>query len=196
MINKNRGAMSTIKKNRCLIVGSLLPAVLLIGCVWKSDYDALRQQNQELQAQNQQLQELAETQTAQIIQLQGAIRYTINSDLLFAPGSWQIRPQAQQLIAKVAEKLAPTQQHKLIVNGYTDNTTISPELRREGIASNQQLSQKRAEAVMQYLISQGVKPYLISAHGFGEVDPVASNDTPEGRAKNRRVELTLGSPSG
>ena len=44
---------------------------------------------------------------------------------------------------------------------------------------------------MQYMISQGVKPNLVSAHGFGDSDPVASNDTPEGRAQNRRVELTL-----
>jgi chemotaxis protein MotB len=44
---------------------------------------------------------------------------------------------------------------------------------------------------MQYMISQGVKPDLVSAQGFGEADPVASNDTPEGKAKNRRVELTL-----
>jgi chemotaxis protein MotB len=45
--------------------------------------------------------------------------------------------------------------------------------------------------VMQFLISQGVKPSLLSAKGFGEADPVASNDTPTGRAQNRRVELTL-----
>jgi chemotaxis protein MotB len=53
------------------------------------------------------------------------------------------------------------------------------------------LSQKRAEAVMQYLITQGVKPDMISAQGRGEADPIASNKTAEGRAQNRRVELTL-----
>jgi outer membrane protein OmpA-like peptidoglycan-associated protein len=47
---------------------------------------------------------------------------------------------------------------------------------------------------MQFLISQGVKPNLVSAHGYGEANPVASNDTPEGRAQNRRVELTIASP--
>jgi chemotaxis protein MotB len=54
------------------------------------------------------------------------------------------------------------------------------------------LSQKRADAVMQYLIAQGLKPDLVSAQGFGDANPVASNDTAQGRAKNRRVELTLG----
>jgi len=64
-------------------------------------------------------------------------------------------------------------------------------LRKQGVTSNLILSQKRADNVMQYMISQGVKPDLVSAQGFGEADPVASNDTPEGKAKNRRVELTL-----
>jgi chemotaxis protein MotB len=78
-----------------------------------------------------------------------------------------------------------------MVNGYTDNVPIGPELMRQGITSNQVLSQKRADNVMQFMISRGVNPSLVSAQGFGEANPVASNDTPEGRAKNRRVELTL-----
>jgi chemotaxis protein MotB len=53
------------------------------------------------------------------------------------------------------------------------------------------LSQKRADNVRQFMISRGVNPRLVSAQGFGEKDPVASNDTPQGQAQNRRVELTL-----
>jgi chemotaxis protein MotB len=85
----------------------------------------------------------------------------------------------------------PTQQNRIVVTGYTDNVSISPDLQREGIASNQVLSQKRADAVMQYLISQGLNPNLVAARGLGDADPVASNDTTLGRAKNRRVDLTL-----
>jgi chemotaxis protein MotB len=66
---------------------------------------------------------------------------------------------------------------------------------KQGITTNLILSQKRADTVMQYLISQGVKPNLVSAQGFGDANSVASNDTPEGRAQNRRVELTIASPS-
>jgi len=58
-----------------------------------------------------------------------------------------------------------------------------------------ELSQKRADAVMQYLISQGVKPELVSAEGHGDGDPVAPNTTAKGRTQNRRVEITLASPS-
>ena len=72
---------------------------------------------------------------------------------------------------------------------------ITSGLKREGITTNEELSQKRADTVMQYLISQGVRPELVSAHGYGEADPVASNDTAQGRAQNRRVELSLGGPA-
>ncbi|HTU56011.1 MAG TPA: OmpA family protein, partial [Acetobacteraceae bacterium] len=68
-------------------------------------------------------------------------------------------------------------------------------LRQQGITSNQILSEKRADNVMQYIVSQGVNPSLISAHGYGDADPVASNDTPQGRAQNRRVVLSLAPPS-
>jgi chemotaxis protein MotB len=128
--------------------------------------------------------------------LQGAIKYTVNSDQLFAPGSWQMSAQGKQIIAKMASQLAPTQQNKLLVNGYTDNAPIGPALQQQGVTSNLVLSQRRADTVMQYLVSQGLNSNLVSAHGFGDTSPVASNDTAQGRAKNRRVELTLaGSPS-
>lgn len=77
------------------------------------------------------------------------------------------------------------------MSGYTDNAPIGPALRQQGITSNQELSQKRAENVLQYLISQGVKRDLVSAKGFGDTNPIASNNTAQGRAQNRRVELSL-----
>jgi chemotaxis protein MotB len=170
---------------RCLAVGLMLSPLILTGCVvWKSDYDAL-------QAQNQQLQQQVAVDKAQINRLVGAIKYTVNSDLLFPSGGWEMSAQGQSVIAKLASQLAPTQQNKLLVNGYTDNAPIGSTLQRQGITSNQVLSQKRAENVMQFLISQGVRPDLVSAKGFGETNPVASNNTASGRTQNRRVELTL-----
>jgi chemotaxis protein MotB len=94
-------------------------------------------------------------------------------------------------MAKMAPILAPMQQTKIAVNGYTDNVGIGLGLKRQGVTTNLTLSEKRAENVTQFMIAQGVNPALISAQGFGEADPVASNDTPEGREQNRRVELTL-----
>ena len=169
---------------RGVLLLPLLASVLLSGCVWKSEYD-------QLQAQNQQLQQQVAADKAQICRLQGAIKYTVNSDLLFPSGSWQMSDRGKQIIANMASKLAPTQQNKILVSGYTDNQPIGAALRRQGITSNQDLSQKRAENVMEFLISQGVKADLISAKGFGDADAVASNDTAQGRAQNRRVELSV-----
>jgi len=170
----------------CLMTGSVLSSLVLAGCVWRSDYDALQTQNQQLQS------ELAAS-NAQVSRLQGAIKYTVNSDLLFSSGGWEMSAAGKQIISRLAEKLAPTQRNKLLVNGYTDNAPIGPGLKRQGIASNQELSQKRAENVMQFLISQGVRPDLVQAQGYGDADPIAPNDTAKGRAQNRRVELALAS---
>jgi chemotaxis protein MotB len=151
-------------------------------------HDALATQNKQLQGQNQQLQ-------AEVVRLQNAIKYTVNSDLLFSPGSWKISGSGEQVMAKLASQLAPTQQRQIVVNGYTDNAPVGPGLQRAGVASNEVLSQKRAEAVMGYLISHGVKPDLVAAKGWGEQEPVAPNDTAAGRAQNRRVEITI-APTG
>src|SRR5262249_20223548 len=110
---------------------------------------------------------------------------------LFPSGGWQMSTEGQQVIAKLATKLAPTQQNKIVVNGYTDNVPVSAALQSKGITSNQVLSQKRADNVRDYLISQGFNPDLVLAKGWGDANPIASNATPEGRTQNRRVELTM-----
>jgi chemotaxis protein MotB len=184
-------------------------AVLLAGCVSKGKYTDLEAKYTELQGQYTSLQQSSAAQASRssaeiaalkkelaadkvhVSRLQDAIKYTVNSDLLFRPGSWEMSKQGQEVIAKLAPRLAPFQQSKIVVNGYTDNAPIGRALQRQGIPSNEVLSQKRAEAVMQYLIAQGVKPDSIAARGFGEAAPIASNATTEGRAQNRRVELTL-----
>jgi chemotaxis protein MotB len=208
--------MMTLDLKRSVLLLLCVASVLLSGCVSKGKYEDLEGQYKQLQGQYTDLQgqyrqlqqssaaqaaqssaELAAAkkeaaaEKAQVGRLQEAILFTVNSDLLFRSGSWEMSPQGKDLIGKLAPKLAPYQQNKLVVNGYTDNAPIQPALKREGVTSNEVLSQKRAEAVMQYLISQGVKPDMISARGFGEAKPVASNNTAKGRAQNRRVEVTL-----
>jgi chemotaxis protein MotB len=165
-----------------------LTVLLLSACVSQQSYNALEADYNQL---NQQLSGEISQQQVHITRLQGAIKVAVNSDLLFPSGSWQMPPQAAQLIARMAPILAPFQQTKIIVTGYTDNVPVGPELRQQGVDSNQQLSLKRAQTVAQYLVSQGVNPNLVSAQGLGDADSVAANDTPQGRAQNRRVELTL-----
>jgi chemotaxis protein MotB len=176
---------------RGVLLIPLMAPVLLGACVSQSKYDQLQAQYQQAQQQNSALSAQVAADKTQICRLQGAIKYTVNSDLLFPSGSWEMREQGKQIIANMASKLAPTQQNHVLVSGYTDNAPIGRALQRQGVTSNDILSQKRAESVMAFLVSQGMKPDLISAKGFGEADPVASNDTAQGRAQNRRVELSL-----
>lgn len=171
-----------------LATGSLLLSGLLAACVSQQSYNALDNDYNQL---SQRLSGQIAGQQVHITRLQGAIKVAVNSQLLFPSGDWLMPPAAAQTIAEMAPVLAPFQQTKIIVIGYTDNVPIGPELQARGVTSNQQLSLMRAQTVMQYLISQGVNPGLVSAQGLGDADPVASNDTPDGRAQNRRVELTL-----
>src|SRR4029450_1340516 len=167
---------------------TFIAMLLFAGCVSQQKYDALDTEYQQL---NQTMSKEVAANQMQITRLQNAIKVTVNSELLFPSGGWQMPVEAQQTFGKIIPILAPKQQNKIMVNGYTDNVPIGPGLMREGITSNLVLSQKRADNVMQFMISRGVNPSLVSAQGFGEKDPVASNDTPEGQAKNRRVELTV-----
>ena len=160
----------------------------LIGCVSQQKYDALQARYDEL---NQTMSSEINSKQMHVERLQNAIRVTVNDQLLFPSGDWQMPPTAQQTIAKMVPILAPMQQTKIMVNGYTDNVPIGAGLKRQGITSNLILSQKRAETVMNFMVSQGVNANLVSAQGFGEADPVAPNDTADGREQNRRVELTL-----
>ncbi len=176
-------------KTKTLTMGYVaLAALVLAGCVSKQKYNALDQEYQQLQ---QSMTAEVGAQKMRITRLQDAIKVSVNGELLFPSGGWQMSTDAQQTIAKIAAILAPQQTTKINVNGYTDNTPIGPELMRQGVASNLILSQKRADNVMQYMVSQGVNPALVAAQGFGDADPVASNATADGRAQNRREEHTI-----
>ena len=169
------------------VLMALLPTVLLTGCGTPLD-----RQYEQLKAQMSG--EIA-SQQVHIERLQGAIKVVVNSELLFPSGGWQMPPTAAATIAKMAPILASQIQEHINVDGYTDSTPIGPELAAQGVTSNLILSQKRADTVMNFLISQGVNPSMLSARGFGDASPIAPNDTAAGRAQNRRVELTLSAPS-
>ncbi len=105
------------------------------------------------------------------------------SDVLFETGKFELRPEARERLAKVSGIVLAYPSLHLEVEGHTDSIG--------GDDYNQQLSEKRAEAVRDYLVQQGIASDSIGARGLGKTVPIASNDTPEGRQKNRRVELVL-----
>lgn len=185
--------MSVFRVRSTLTV--VIATLMLGGCVSQEKYNAQVQKYDALQSRYDQLNQTMSSEISSkemhIERLQNAIKVTVNDQLLFPSGDWQMPATAQQTIAKMVPILAPMQQTTIAVNGYTDNVPIGPGLKRQGVTTNLILSQKRAENVMQFMVGQGVNPALVSAQGFGEADPVASNDTANGREQNRRVELTL-----
>lgn len=129
----------------------------------------------------------------QIARLQGAVRYTVNSDLLFPSGSWEMSSDGQRIIARLAQKLAPTHKNGLIVAGYTDNAPIGAALRRGGVTTNLNLSQRRPGSVMQFMISQGVNMSSLPRKGLAKM--IESLRTTHRRAALKTVELKLPPPT-
>jgi outer membrane protein OmpA-like peptidoglycan-associated protein len=105
------------------------------------------------------------------------------SDVLFRSGSFELLPGARERLAKVSGIVLAYPSLHLAVEGHTDSVG--------GDDYNQNLSEQRASAVRDYFVQQGISSNSIEAHGFGKTEPIATNDTPEGRQQNRRVELVL-----
>jgi chemotaxis protein MotB len=167
---------------------ALLAAFLLSACVSQGAYDALERENAKLRAKNQQLE-------AQLLALQQEASFVEAGDLLFPLGGFELSQAGEaELRSKIVPKLKDLQNAKVVVYGYTDNTPVGPPLQRQGINDNLTLSSRRAGAVVSFLVSEGVDPNIMSAKGFGETHPVAPNDTPAGRARNRRIVITIQGP--
>jgi chemotaxis protein MotB len=126
----------------------------------------------------------------QVTKLDGSVVITSTAEGIFPSGGWQI-PADSPVLNKMLPTLTQLQQTKIVIGGYTDDTPVGPQLRAQGIANNTDLSTRRAQSVASYLVSHGVNPNLVSAQGYGEANPVVSNTTAEGRARNRRVDITL-----
>jgi type VI secretion system protein ImpK len=111
---------------------------------------------------------------------------TFRGDSMFRPGGVSVNASMGPLISKIAAEIVKVP-GKVSVLGYTDNLPI----RSRQFASNDALSEERATQVMQMLQAAGVPANRLEAVGKGDADPVADNSTPQGRAQNRRVEITV-----
>jgi chemotaxis protein MotB len=116
------------------------------------------------------------------------------NEVLFSEGGWTLSPKGEAALAKIAPTLAGLKGQQIVVEGFTDNEPIGPALKAR-FPSNLELSSARADNVVRYLVSKGVPSNIISAQGFGDSRPVASNSTAEGRAKNRRVDIVIAAAS-
>ena len=152
--------------------------------------DTLSVQNKTYQALNQQLQAEVRADQVQITRLQDRLKVSMVDQILFPEGGWELHRTGEATLAKIIPTLTSLQNQRIVVEGFTDNVSISPELRNR-FPSNWELSTARATGVVRYLVAQGVNANILSAQGFGDSRPVAPNDTAQGRAKNRRVEIVI-----
>jgi outer membrane protein OmpA-like peptidoglycan-associated protein len=141
----------------------------------RDDQDRLAAEVRRLKAQVAQLQ-AEKTERGWIL--------TLGSDLLFDVGSANLKPAGRRAIASVARFMRERGERRIVIEGFTDNTGSE--------ALNRRLSQRRANAVRDALVKQGIDGERIEARGLGASNPVASNDNPGGRSLNRRVEIVIG----
>ena len=124
-------------------------------------------------------------QLNQVLQTRDTARGLVVSmpDVLFAFNKYELKPEARERLAKISGIVLAYPDLKLQIEGYTDSIGSDE--------YNQTLSDKRAEAVRDYLVSQGVSMNNVTAQGMGKADPVADNSTAAGRQLNRRVEMIV-----
>ena len=132
-----------------------------------------------------------ESKDVTISKLQGKLTVNILDRILFDSGEAILKPAGESVMRKIAAILAQHPELKIHVIGHTDNIPIRPEARSR-FASNWELSAARALAAVHFLTEKaGVDPRRVGAIGYGEFRPIADNATAEGRARNRRIAITI-----
>jgi len=120
--------------------------------------------------------------------LKGVVYISLSDNMLYRSGSYEISDQAGSTLSKIAKIITDYKDYDVLIEGNTDNVPIS----KPNIRNNWDLSTLRASSVVQALQNNyGVDPKRLTAGGRGEYNPVASNDTPDGKTKNRRTEIII-----
>lgn len=133
------------------------------------------------------LKSMIDARELSIVLREGRMILRMPNDVLFDSGSVVVKASGLRALGVVASVLKTVPDRHFQVAGHTDTVPIST----PRFASNWDLATARAVEVVRVLTSLGLRPPLLSAAGYGEFDPVASNDTNEGRAKNRRIEIVV-----
>ena len=151
----------------------------------QNELDNAARQKAQLETERVELRVLLLKQFNAILQTRDTARGLIvnMSDVLFDTGKYSLRPLAREKLSKVAGIVSGHPGLKLDVEGHTDSVG--------GDEYNQQLSEQRGAAVRDYLMQQGMAVSSVTTKGFGKTQPVASNDTAQGRQENRRVEIVI-----
>ena len=160
----------------------------------KADLDELKKQRAAAEARLRKYRQLA-AKLASMVQSgklkvkvrNGKMVIELANNILFDAGKTELKEDGQAALTELAAVLQTIKDRSFLVTGHTDNVPV----KASKFKSNWELSTARAVTVVQYLQGGGVKPDKLAAAGYGEYDPVASNDTDDGKALNRRIEIVL-----
>jgi chemotaxis protein MotB len=120
--------------------------------------------------------------------LKGVVYISLSDNMLYKSGSYEISDKAGETLSKIAKIIKDYQGYDVLIEGNTDNVPIS----QTNIRNNWDLSALRASSVVQSLQNNyGVEPKRLTAGGRGEYNPIAGNDTPDGKARNRRTQIII-----
>jgi len=123
----------------------------------------------------------------EVVVNKGTVSFRISSEVLFNSGEAKLSAPGLAVMGHLVPVLGRGARYRVVVEGHTDNVPIQT----ERFPSNWELSTGRAASVVRYLQSQGIEPARMRATGYADTRPIASNGTPQGRAANRHVEVTL-----
>jgi chemotaxis protein MotB len=204
-----------------LLAAAAAAFLLLAGCVTRGSYDEVVEERDQLLRQNTVLeddtielstelilrdlevaqleseqQELADEVTRWAVRgaikmqmLADGLHLTLPYDVLFASGTTTLSDEGRELIVELVQEINQ-QPYQIAVLGFTDNVPVGPKL-AEHYPSNWELSGARAASVVRVMEEEGIPANQLVAVSRGETGPIASNDTAEGRAQNRRIDVRL-----
>lgn len=151
----------------------------------------LEKKSAEYQALASSLQADIEAGRVEVSELKGRLTVKMKDKILFASGSATLGTEGRVALRKVAEALRGIQGRVIRIEGHTDDVPTGG----GAFPTNWELSTARALAVVRFLQEHGVDPSRLAGAGYGQYQPIAPNDTPEGRSLNRRIEIVLAAPA-
>lgn len=199
----------------------LATAFALGGCVSKEKYESLQQENAGLRTDNMRLTEASLFLSGELLDtdrevatlerqqealedeiarwalagavkmelLRSGLQIVLPNDVLFTGGSADLKPEGQSLLKELVGALEEVP-YQIVVIGHTDNVPIGPGLAKR-YPSNWELAGARASGVVRMMVAEGIPPEQMLAISTGDTRPIAANDTPEGRKRNRRIEVRI-----
>lgn len=210
-LNTNRSLMNTIEDLKFELRQEKTAVIEKEQSV--AELDLLKRQTEEdlkeqLAAKEAEIEELTRTRRAieeslkeqieqrdiKIEEIEGKLKVIFVDKILFGSGSVKVKAKGREVLLKLADSFRDDQNQNIVVEGHTDDVQIGKSLQAK-FPTNWELSTARAAAVVRFLQDKaGIEPERLTASGLGSYQPVASNETEEGRRQNRRIEIILAPP--